>query len=89
MIQAFRRLPLFPNATPILTPIAFLGFNSQPQKTKMSTEKTNLDDILQNADQLFDQNQYQEALDVLKNCSVSEINIFYIEFKYNTRLVFV
>lgn len=30
-----------------------------------------LNDALQNADQLFDENRYQEALDELKNCTVS------------------
>lgn len=45
------------------TPIAFLPFTSQ-SKLKMA-DKSSLDDICQNADQLFDENQYQEALDEL------------------------
>lgn len=65
----FKRLSSVQTSTPIVTPIAFLGLNSQSkQPIKMSTA---LDDILQNADQLFDENQYQEALDVLKKCAVS------------------
>ena len=37
----------------------------------MSTDKTAENDLLQNADQLFDENQYQEAYDVLKKFPVS------------------
>lgn len=56
-----------------VTPIALLGFGAaqpqpqQPQKPKMSA----LEDLLQSADQLFDENQYQEALDELKKYEVS------------------
>lgn len=35
-----------------------------------------LEDLLQNADQLFDENQYQEALDELKKYEV----IYYYNF---------
>lgn len=37
----------------------------------MATESTDIQDLLQNADQLFDENQYQEAIDILKKYSVS------------------
>lgn len=39
-------------------------------KAKMSTETSDLQDLLQNADQLFDENQYQEVVDILKKYSV-------------------
>lgn len=35
---------------------------------------TPLPDLLQNSDQLFDENQYQEALDVLNKHAVSIYN---------------
>lgn len=48
----------------------------------MSIEKSVLDDLLQNADQLFDENQYQEALDALEKYTVFEIlrkkNLLYL-----------
>lgn len=37
----------------------------------MSADKTDLQDLLQNADQLFDENQYQEVIDILKKHPVS------------------
>lgn len=37
----------------------------------MSTEKTEFQDLLQHADQLFDENQFQEAADILKKHPVS------------------
>lgn len=40
----------------------------------MSTENTDLQDLLQHADQLFDENQYQEAIDILKNYPVSKLS---------------
>lgn len=52
------------------TPIALLGLGASTQQIKMTAENSALDDLLQNADQLFDENQYQEALDVLKKYSV-------------------
>lgn len=56
-----------------MTPIALLGFGAaqplheQQQKPKMSA----LDDLLQSADQLFDENQYQETLDELTKYEVN------------------
>lgn len=38
----------------------------------MATESTDIQDLLQHADQLFDENQYQEAIDILKKYSVSK-----------------
>lgn len=49
--------------------LAFLGIK-QKAKT-MSTENNDL--LLQNADQLFDENQYQEVIDILKKHPVSFI----------------
>lgn len=66
-IKQFRALTKKP--LPFLTPIAFLSFTSQSKPT-MSSEKSALDDLLQNADQLFDENQYQEALDALNKYTV-------------------
>lgn len=37
----------------------------------MSGEKSLLQDLLQSADQLFDENQYQEAIDQLDKYSVT------------------
>lgn len=37
----------------------------------MSSENADLQDLLQNADQLFDENKYQEAVDILKKHPVS------------------
>lgn len=50
-----------------MTPIALLGLGAgrgkpeQPTKSKMSA----LEDLLRSADQLFDENQYQDAIDEL------------------------
>lgn len=41
----------------------------------MSAVNLDLQDLLQNADQLFDENQYQEVIDILKKYPVS---IYYI-----------
>lgn len=42
-------------------------------KAKMSADNTTeLQDLLQNADQLFDENKYQEVVDILKKYPVSE-----------------
>lgn len=40
-------------------------------KAKMSADNTDVQDLLQNADQLFDENQYQEVIDILKKHPVS------------------
>lgn len=40
-------------------------------KAKMSADNVDLSDLLQNADQLFDENQYQEVIDILKKHPVS------------------
>lgn len=40
-------------------------------KAKMSTESTDIQDLFQHADQLFDENQFQEAIDILKKHPVS------------------
>lgn len=36
------------------------------------SEETDLQHVLQNADQLFDENQYQDAVDLLKKYSVRQ-----------------
>lgn len=41
--------------------------------------KTTLVDLLQNADQLFDESKYQETVDVLNNFEVSPEDMFAIE----------
>lgn len=38
---------------------------------KMSAEKTEFPDLLQHADRLFDEDQFQEAVDILKKHPVS------------------
>lgn len=42
------------------------------KKVNMSAESTDLQDLLQHADQLFDENQYQEVVDILKKHPVSK-----------------
>lgn len=42
----------------------------------MSADNTDIQDLLQNADQLFDENQYQEVIDILKKHPVSRNNRF-------------
>lgn len=56
-----------------VTPLALLGFGAaQPQQEQQRKPKMSaLDDLLQSADQLFDENQYQEALDELKKYEVT------------------
>lgn len=39
-------------------------------KSNMSGDATELQHLLQHADQLFDENQYQEVIDILKKHSV-------------------
>lgn len=41
------------------------------KKVNMAAENTELQDLLQHADQLFDENQYQEVVDILKKHPVS------------------
>lgn len=55
-------------------PFALLGFGAaQPQQQLQQKPKMSaLDDLLQSADQLFDENQYQEALDELKKYEVND-----------------
>lgn len=73
---------LFQRKRRFVTPIALLGFGAaqpqqeHPQKPKMSA----LEDLLQSADQLFDENQYQEALDELKKYEVSRCHWLWYEF---------
>lgn len=54
-------------------------------------EETDLQHVLQNADQLFDENQYQEAIDLLKKYPVSKksrisSSISHLTSIYNIRL---
>ena len=50
---------------------AFTIFGLGASKTTEMTSHATLEDLLQNADQLFDESKYQETLDVLNNFNVS------------------
>lgn len=54
--------------------IAFTAFGFGTLKTIEMT--SNLVDLLQNADQLFDESKYEETIDVLKNFEVSILELY-------------
>lgn len=57
----------------ILVTLASLSLISEKKKVKMSEENTELTDVLTHADQLYDENHYHEAYELLKKFNVSNI----------------
>lgn len=57
----------------ILVTLASLSLISEKKKVKMSEENTELTDVLTHADQLYDENRYHEAYELLKKYSVSNL----------------
>lgn len=48
----------------------------------MSAESSDGQDLLQNADQLFDENKYQEAVDILKKHTVKFDTFFLLKYGF-------
>lgn len=69
----------------ILVTLASLSLISENKKVKMSEENTELTDVLTHADQLYDENHYHEAYELLKKFSVS-ILIYCILYIKNLNL---